>query len=289
MAFSFPNPASPTHQRITILGAGIVGSALAFNLSTDLTSSQIILLDASPSSTNGSTALAPGLVGQLNTIPHLTAMAKETVAAYSKIPGGFQKVGGLEIARTKKGVEELQRREELAKGFGLEAEILGSGDVASLAPDFQKEDGEMVGLLFMGDGTADPRVIVRHYQEQAKERGVMIVAAKTSAISVEGGKISMITNKGALETDKLIVAAGIWTPALLKDLEVDLPIIPVAHPYAHGPRRPQREKQQPFVRWPERHVYARDHGDCDGFGSYDHVPVPCLPSESALFERGPDA
>jgi glycine/D-amino acid oxidase-like deaminating enzyme len=28
------------------------------------------------------------------------------------------------------------------------------------------------------------------------------------------------------------------------------------------------------VRWPEHHVYARDHGDQLGLGTYDHVPVP---------------
>jgi len=34
----------------------------------------------------------------------------------------------------------------------------------------------------------------------------------------------------------------------------------------------------PFVRWPEHHVYARDHGDRLGLGTYDHVPVPITPN-----------
>jgi hypothetical protein len=74
-------------DRIVILGGGIVGSSLAYFLSHKSPDSNIILLDASLSSPQGSTAFAPGLVGQLNEIDHLTQMAKESVEEYSKIHG----------------------------------------------------------------------------------------------------------------------------------------------------------------------------------------------------------
>jgi glycine/D-amino acid oxidase-like deaminating enzyme len=288
---SLPLPAlqSSSPQRITILGAGIVGSALAYNLSILLPTSQIILLDPFPSSPNSSTAIAPGLVGQLNAIPHLTAMAKESIAAYSKIPGGFQHVGGLEIASTKEGIVELERRMELARDCGLEADIIRSHEVARIAPDFHAQDEISVGLFFPGDGIANPPSIAKHYQEQAQAQDVVILPAEVSAITVEGGRdIRLNTDKGVLETNKLVVAAGIWTPKLLRTLQIEVPIVPVAHPYAYGPKRARREAQQPFVRWPERHIYARDHGECDGFGSYDHKPAPCVPDGNALFDGSPD-
>lgn len=37
--------------------------------------------------------------------------------------------------------------------------------------------------------------------------------------------------------------------------------------------------RSPFVRWPEHHVYARDHGDRVGLGTYDHRPVPLTVEE----------
>ena len=78
----------PTSDRTIIIGGGIVGSALAYFLSSNRNPvSQIILLDASLSDPQGSTAFAPGFVGQLNTIKPLTEMAKESVAHYMKIPG----------------------------------------------------------------------------------------------------------------------------------------------------------------------------------------------------------
>lgn len=289
-SIAFPVPEiSPCQDRITIIGGGIVGSALAVYLSTNNPDSQIFLLDSSPPSTAGSTAIAPGLVGQFNTIPYLTAMAKESVTAYSKAPGGFQNVGGLEIASTAEGIANLRARHELAKAAGLEAELLTSTQVAEIAPDFHAEDETSVGLLFPGDGTADPPLIVKYYQEQATANGVCIMAENVSGISVgEDGKFSLDTSQGHLKTNKLIVAAGIWTPNLANSLGIDLPIVPVAHPYAYGPTRPRREKQQPFLRWPERHVYALDHGECDGLGSYSHKPIAVAPGQSALSQLGPD-
>lgn len=77
---------SPT-DRIIVVGGGIVGSALAYYLSQSAESTQIVLIDASQSNPQGSTAFAPGFVGQLNSINHLTQVAKESVKAYQKIPG----------------------------------------------------------------------------------------------------------------------------------------------------------------------------------------------------------
>jgi len=118
----------------------------------------------------------------------------------------------------------------------------------------------------------------------------MVLEANVSSIdsnsaSSDSSKFSITTDLGTLQAKTVVVATGIWTQELLKSLDIALPIIPVAHPYAYGPSRPVREIKQPFVRWPERHIYARDHGEVDGFGSYDHEPVIGNPKHSALCDR----
>ena len=271
-----------------ILGGGIVGSALAYFLSARITPSQITLID--PSASSGSTTIAPGLIGQLNSISHLTTAAKETVETYSKIPGGFHRVGGLEIASTREGIAQLHSRLELARASGLEARILNSKETADIAPDFHAQDEKSTGLLFPSDGTAEPTTIVKHFQERAVASGVSIDHGEVIDISIgTNGGFLLSTRAEVLKTDKIIIATGIWTPAVMEKLGIQLSIIPVAHPYAHGPSHEYRQEQQPFVRWPERHVYARDHGENDGFGSYDHAPRPCVPRDSALEDIVPSS
>ncbi|KAH6704066.1 N,N-dimethylglycine oxidase [Leptodontidium sp. MPI-SDFR-AT-0119] len=274
-------------NRTVIIGGGIVGSALAYYLSRNGSSSQIILIDASHSNPQGSTAFAPGFVGQLNSISHLTKVAKESVEAYSKIPGAFQRVGGLEIASTKAGIAELHHRRDLAHAAGLPAEIISSEEASTLAPHFHAQDGQSQALFFSSDGSANAPAIAQFYQAEAKAKGALVVGVKVSSLTSNSisGHFYITTDLGVLEANKVIVATGIWTQELLKSLNVVLPSIPVAHPYAYGPSRPLREIRQPFIRWPEKHIYARDHGDVDGFGTYHHEPSAAAPGQSALFNR----
>jgi glycine/D-amino acid oxidase-like deaminating enzyme len=200
--------------------------------------------------------------------------------------GAFQRIGGLEIASSPSGIAQLYHRQMLAQKDHLPAKILTSEEAARIAPDFHAEDTTSKALFFPSDGTAEPVRIVDYYKTEAKARGVLMLDTKASSIHIEKSSTSSIyhisTTMGSISTKTLVLATGIWTPGLIQDLDIDLSIVPVLHPYAHGPDRPIRDLKQPFVRWPEKYIYARDHGDHDGFGSYAHVPLPRTPSKSAL-------
>ncbi|KFX96512.1 hypothetical protein O988_05273 [Pseudogymnoascus sp. VKM F-3808] len=273
---------SSPQTNLIIIGAGVVGSALAHTLSSNPSLSITVL---SPPSHTTSTSLAPGLVGQLNALPALTTLAKTSVKAYLTLPpGAFSAVGGLEIASTPEGIEILEERLKLAHAAGLEAKLLSSDEAAKLAPQFVKPDEISKGLYFPTDGVAEPSRIVDAFQSSALANGATFLPTTALSIQRANGIVTGVTTPtGTLPASKVIVATGIWSPALLEDL-LHLPVIPVAHPYLHGPSRAVREKESPFVRWPEKGVYARDHGECDGFGTYEHVPVAVPAEESAKKE-----
>jgi sarcosine oxidase len=244
---------------IAIIGAGIVGSSLAARLAPH---GRVFLVDRDVRGLPGSTGHAPGFVGQLNQLAPLTELAKRTVAAYLQIPGGFDVVGGLEIATSAEELAALEPRAELARSRGLRVETVDGDKAKALAPAFVEK---AVGALhFPDDGTANARVLAHAYQDAAAAAGARLVDADVSAI--EGGKIT--TSAGTFTAAKIAVCTGVWSAQLLP-----LPAaVSVAHPYAYSVSRPAREKS-PFIRWPAAHVYARDHGVADGIGSYDHDPV----------------
>lgn len=74
--------------------------------------------------------------------------------------------------------------------------------------------------------------------------------------------------------DDVVIACGVWGPAVAALAGERIPLTPVAHPYVYGPLHRPVAENSPFVRWPEHHVYARDHGDRLGLGTYDHAPLP---------------
>ncbi|PGH09692.1 hypothetical protein AJ80_07643 [Polytolypa hystricis UAMH7299] len=290
----------PPANTIFIIGGGVVGSALAFYLTAsnnDNDAPRVVVLDKSITTLRGSTGCAPGFVGQLNANPVLTRLAKDSVQEYLTIPDAFNNVGGLEVVTTSAGAAQLKERRELAHAAGLPAELLDAQQAAGLAPEFVKEDTIAAALHFPADGTANPGVITGYFREKAREKGAVFLEANITGLETtsteNGSAVNIATSQGLLRVQScpVILATGVWTQALLKDVvtgkvitDSPTPILPVAHPYTFTTQRPVRTgKPYPFLRWPETHVYARDHGDHDGLGSYDHAPIVVdNPADSAV-------
>ncbi|GIC85782.1 NAD(P)/FAD-dependent oxidoreductase [Aspergillus udagawae] len=268
--------------KLAIVGAGIVGSALAYFLSESLENGkEIVLIDRSFSQLKGSTGHAPGFIGQYNESEALTRLAMETVSEYRKIPGAFESIGGLEVATAPEGVQELKVRYDMAKKVGLPAELLSPEQAIELAPDLVKSD-ILTALHFASDGAANAVKITSFFQGQARQNSVHFLETDVKEIIQENGCANgVLTTSGLVKAEKVIIATGIWSENLC-NFGVPIPVIPVAHPYMYGEQREPKPRKSPFVRWPEFHVYARDHGTAYGLGSYDHKPLYHKPNETAV-------
>ncbi|KAL4968314.1 NAD(P)/FAD-dependent oxidoreductase [Aspergillus stella-maris] len=265
---------------IVIVGGGIVGSALAYFLSSS-SEQKITLVERSFGKLKGSTGYAPGFIGQFNESEVLTRLAIDSVEEYTKIPNGFDHVGGLEIAASKAGVERLQWRLESARERGLEGELISAQKAAQMAPDLVKGDNKQA-LYFPSDGTANPTTITAFFQSEAAKKGVELVEGNVTEIRQGDGKVEGVnTTAGYIEASKVVLATGIWAQNLC-DFGIPIPIIPVAHPYMYGEHHEPKAYKSPFVRYPEHHVYVRDHGSFFGLGSYDHKPLAERPEDKAV-------
>ncbi|PWY96909.1 FAD dependent oxidoreductase [Testicularia cyperi] len=270
-------------NRTVIVGAGIVGSCLASILATQLKDTdplhRVILVDRDVEGLPGSTGHAPGYVGQFNQIPVLTELAKRTVEHYQKIQGGFSTVGGLEIAESATGTEQLKERCDAAVKVGLEAHMVSRDEATNKAPFFVRGGSnaaeKQLGVLwFPTDGTANAQLIARTEQSNARKAGAILINADVKTVlpaSQSSGLAVIELNSGErIEAARVAICTGIWT----KQLCPALPVVAVAHPYSYTPSRDaERDLKTPFVRYPQSHVYVRDHGLRDGMGSYDHDPI----------------
>jgi sarcosine oxidase len=274
---------SESTESIIIVGAGIVGSALAYHLGQSPTHRNITIIDRSFKSLLGSTGIAPGFVGQFNESEILTKLAIDTVSEIVKIPGGFDRVGGLEIAFEEAGIERLKARCEDAKKLGLPAEILSIEQAHALAPELVNASGPGAAVFFSSDGTANAVRIATWYQDEARKRGAHFVEGDVQKLVITQGRITGVDalvngTPQQLNADKVILTTGLWAQDLSSELNFPVPVIPVGHPYMHGQTHDPLTHKLPFVRWPEHHVYVRDHGSNFGIGSYDHEPTSHKPS-----------
>src|SRR5258708_19572862 len=124
--------------RVVIIGAGIVGCALADEL-TARGWTEVTVVDQGPLfAAGGSSSHAPGLVFQTNPSKTMAQFATYTVAKYSSLildgQWCFNQVGGLEVATTPERLAEIKRRHGLATSWGIESIVLAPPECARLPP-----------------------------------------------------------------------------------------------------------------------------------------------------------
>ena len=167
--------------RVVIIGAGVVGAALADELSargwTDVT-----VVDQGPlPAAGGSSSHAPGLVFQTNSSKTMTELARYTVEKLGSLEVDgqpcFLQVGGLEIATTPERLTELRRRHGWITAWGIESRLLDADECVERHPLVDR-DKVLGGLLVPTDGLAKAVLAVEAQIRRATERGVTYAVSR---------------------------------------------------------------------------------------------------------------
>jgi len=176
-------------------------------------------------------------------IPVLRDMTMESLSLFDELSTrreldfGFEKRGLLELFRTASGFEEGQKVFGLLKSFGIEAEILGNGDLGKLMGGL--ETSAVGGIFSHGDALLIPDRFVKQLGRYEAGRGVYM-ATETEMIGFEtsGRRISKVhTTRGDISCRQVIFAGGAWSSRIARKLGISLMIEP-AKGYSITFRRP---------------------------------------------------
>jgi glycine cleavage system aminomethyltransferase T/glycine/D-amino acid oxidase-like deaminating enzyme len=272
-----------SRPRLVIIGAGIVGCALADELTargwTDVT-----VLDRGPlPATGGSSSHAPGLVFQTNPSKTMTEFASYTVRKYTEL-GCFEQVGGLEVATTEERWQDLHRKQGWAESWGVAGRLIDPAACAELWPLL--DPGKVLGGYYVPtDGLAAAVRCCDTQAARAAERGARFLGGHT-VVGVEqrGGRVTGVaveTSDGrrVIEADVVVCAAGFWGPSIGAMAGLTIPLLPLAHQYARSGPVKGSTGTGPILRHQDRDLYFRHHGERVGVGSYSHRPMPVAQHE----------
>ena len=293
----------PTRAKTVIVGAGAVGSSVAYHLS-ELGAEDVLVLDQGPLPvTGGSSTHAPGIMFQTSPSKIQTKTAYYTSRLLSDA-GVYDEVGGIEVARSQERMDFLQRRYEHATAYGLpDPQLLSPAEVVEHLP-MVNEDEILGGYYSPSDGRVDGIGALQWYMEHSD--ATFEGDTEVEEIESHAGSVSAVeTDRGRVECDRCVIATNNWGYQTGKLAGLDLPIAPVEHQYvvteplpelaeagtnvgenttgldvpgdrsiaeymSEGPHRPVGRDQ-------DNALYFRTHGNALGMGSYNHETLSVDP------------
>ena len=269
----------PERARTVVVGGGVIGCSVLYHLAK-LGWTDSVLVEQYQL-THGSTWHSAGLVGQLRSSLSLTKLMQYSVGLYAELKEltgndpGWHQLGGLRLASSEARLEEIRRQASWAKTFGLPMEIVSPQEAQELFPPMST-DGVVAAAFIPGDGYLDPSQLTFSLADAARRLGAQIeVRTTVTAIETRDGRVVAVeTDKGRIECEVVVNAAGMYAPELARLVGVDLPIIPFGHQYLiTEPFAPPLEPL-PTLRDPDNLIYFRTEVGGLVMGGYERKPAP---------------
>ncbi|HUK66437.1 MAG TPA: FAD-dependent oxidoreductase [Anaeromyxobacteraceae bacterium] len=231
-----PRPSAPVPERakIVIVGGGIMGLGLAYNLCRRGVSDVVLLerafLNAGASGRNG------GGVRAQWTTPTMIRLAKRSLeigdgfAAEMGINTWFRRGGYLFLAPTRVQAERIEKNAELHNRHGIPTRILSPVEALEVVPELDPHSF-MAAAFNPEDAVVFPWPYVWGYASRAESLGARVLTfTRVTGFESSGGLLSaVITDRGRIACDVVVNAAGAWSREVAALAGVKLPNAPERH------------------------------------------------------------
>jgi glycine/D-amino acid oxidase-like deaminating enzyme len=234
----------PAHANVVVIGGGIIGVTAAMHLAErglEVTVVEKGHIAGEQSSRNW------GWCRQAGRDPREFDLIRESLRLWRGMNArvgadtGFATTGILFAARDEKTELKYTEWVRSAADSGIASVMARGGELARLLPG----DSSLprAALYCASDGRAEPQRAAPAIALAARRAGAIIVTnCAARGIETAGGRVvSVVTERGAIACDTVIVAGGAWSRRILKDIGVLLPQLKVrasvgrTAPIAAGP------------------------------------------------------
>ncbi|MCJ7640773.1 MAG: FAD-binding oxidoreductase, partial [Desulfobacterales bacterium] len=206
-------------RKIGVIGGGIVGTALGYNLSL-YDEFEVILFEKDQIG-SGTTAKSAGTVCLFDdSLSHefwdVRLYGFQTYMNLEKEDrgaAGFDKTGTLVVATDPEVEKFIKTGIALAKSAGYEAEYTtDKKEILKHCPDL-KVDHLLGAGWTSDDGYFDPTMAASTFVKKMKANGAKVLMyTKVEKVKMKGNKVTGVeTNNGSFDLDLLIDASGPWT------------------------------------------------------------------------------
>jgi len=273
----------PTHARVVIIGGGVIGTSIAYHLA-HLGWNDIVLLERDRL-TSGTTWHAAGLIASAGLSSETLLWSQqysrslyERLEQETGLSTGFARIGHLHLA-TSATRRETQRREmNFARSQGLEKFEVSPREIRDMFP-FVETSGLVSGVYTPSDGRANPVDVTMSLARGARMRGVRVFeGVRVTDFVLKNRRITGVcTTQGNVETDVVVLAAGMWSRQLAARIGVSVPLQAAEHYYLLTEPIDGVHNQLPVVEDPDSYVYVREENGGLLFGLFEPLGASWSP------------
>ena len=226
----------PSSAPVVIIGGGIIGVSTLYHLAKSGCEAPVLIERKQLAS--GTTWHAAGIVGQLRESSAQTQLSKYTARLFTELEGetgqatGYKQNGTLHLALSDLRWEQLRRNHDHAARMEIESRLLDRDEIGGLWPLVQT--GDVLGGFFVpSNGQVNPLDVTQALAKGARARGGRIFEnTKALRILTHQGRVSGVeTDRGVIATDKVLLAAGMWSARFAAAHGVTLPLHAAEHFY----------------------------------------------------------
>jgi sarcosine oxidase subunit beta len=220
---------------VVVIGAGIMGLSVAYNLAKNHGVTDVTVIDASYLCGGASGRNGGGVRAQWSSETNVRLMQEalnlcRDFAREHRINTWFRQGGYLFLVRTEDKRRSLEASVKLQNECGLQTRLLEPREVRAVVPEL-----DMSGVLLASynpyDAVVFPWPFVWGYAEGARQLGVEVCTfTRVTAIETRGRTITaVVTDKGRIRTHAVVNAAGAHSPEIARLVGVELPNEPHRH------------------------------------------------------------
>ena len=215
------------HVEIAILGAGAVGTSIAFHLAQEGKNPLVIDRGFPGGGTSGATAAWVWV--QTKTPDHYAQFTAASIDLYPILTRRlgmdieYHRTGGISVAFSDTEIAELSHLADQQRRAGLPVSMLSREDTLHLEPALNPA---LTGAMYCPlDGNVNPFRLVSALRQGALAGGAEFWT-HTDVIAIEprGGRYRLSTSRGLVEAETLVLSAGPWSSQVGALLGITMPV-----------------------------------------------------------------
>jgi sarcosine oxidase subunit beta len=219
---------------VVIIGGGIVGSSIAYQL-THAGCRNVVILERESHQGKGSTGKSMGGVRAQFSTESSIRMSLYSIPFFRDFeqamghPSGYRAQGYLLLATNERHMGYLRTNVQIQTAVGLDAvRLVTKDDIVRIVPQLRSDD--IIGGTFCSvDGFVDPYSVMTGFTLRAVDQGAQLFRdAAVTAIDRDSQGISAVhTTQTKIETRIVVNAAGAWSAQIARMAGLDLPVEPL--------------------------------------------------------------